>query len=211
MRIHDLSVSLYPGMLQWPDDPRVRLTQVASLKKGDPYTLSQFSCGTHSGTHIDAPCHFTPEGRTIDQVSLNELIGEALVVQVDTDRITADALRDIDLTTYRRILFKTRNSALLRDESFHAEYVSLELDAAQVLVECGVRVLGLDYLSIEAYESVDHPVHKLLTAHDVVILEGLDLSAVKPGAYFLVALPLKLRGADGAPARVVLVDGLLRC
>lgn len=211
MRIHDLSVSLYPGMLQWPDDPRVHISQVASLKKGDPYTLSEFSCGTHSGTHIDAPCHFTPEGRTIDQVSLTELIGEALVVQVDADRITADVLREIDVSTYHRILFKTRNSALLRDESFHAEYVSLELDAAQVLVERGVRVLGLDYLSIEAYESADHPVHKLLTAHEVVILEGLDLSAVEPGAYFLVALPLKLRGADGAPARVVLVDDLLRC
>ena len=196
-------------MLLWPDDPRVQVTQVASIKKGDPYTISQFTCGTHSGTHIDAPYHFTQDGTTIDQVSLNDLIGEALVVQVDADRITADVLRDIAFTTYRRILFKTRNSELLRDEAFHEEYVSLELSAAKVLVENGVRVVGIDYLSIEAYDSADHPVHKLLTEHNVVILEGLDLSAVEPGVYFLVALPLKLQGADGAPARVVLVGGLV--
>ncbi len=206
MRMYDLSVSLYPGMLQWPDDPRVHVTHMASIKRGDPYTLSQFTCGTHSGTHIDAPYHFTEQGKTIDQVSLSDLIGEAVVVQVDADRITADVLRDIDLTTYRRILFKTRNSELLRDEAFHEEFVSLELAAAEVLVERGVRVVGLDYLSIEAYESADHPVHKLLLEHEVVILEGLDLSAVQPGTYFLVALPLKLEGADGAPARVVLVQ-----
>ena len=177
---------------------------------GTPYTISQFTCGTHSGTHVDAPYHFTEQGKKIDQVSLSDLIGEALVVQVDADRITADVLRDIDLTRYRRILFKTRNSELLREEAFHEEFVSLELAAAEMLVERGVRVVGLDYLSIEAYESADHPVHKLLLEHDVVILEGLDLSAVGPGTYLLVALPLKLQGADGAPARVVLVEGLLK-
>jgi arylformamidase len=206
MRIYDLSVPLYPGMLQWPDDPRVCITQTASIKHGDPYTISQFTCGTHSGTHIDAPYHFTEHGKRIDQVSLTDLIGEALVVQVDADRITAAVLRDIDVSMYRRILFKTRNSELLRDKAFHEEYVSLELAAAELLVEQGVNVVGIDYLSIEAYDSADHPVHKLLTEHDVVILEGLDLSAVEPGAYFLVALPLKLQGADGAPARVVLVE-----
>jgi arylformamidase len=139
-------------------------------------------------------------------VSLEDLVGEALVVQVDANRITADVLRDIDVSMYRRILFKTRNSELLRDEAFHEEYVSLELSAAKVLVERGVRVVGIDYLSIEAYDSAEHPVHKLLTEHDMVILEGLNLSAVEPGVYFLVALPLKLKGADGAPARVVLVE-----
>jgi arylformamidase len=195
-------------MLQWPDDPRVQVTQVASIKKGDPYTLSQFTCGTHSGTHIDAPYHVTEHGKRIDQVSLEDLVGEALVVQVDADRITADVLRDIDVSMYRRILFKTRNSELLRDEAFHEEYVSLELSAAKVLIERGVRVVGIDYLSIEAYEPADHPVHKLLTEHDVIILEGLNLCGVEPGVYFLVALPLKLQGADGAPARVVLVGGL---
>ena len=210
MRMYDLSVSLYPGMLQWPDDPPVRLTHVASIKTGNPFTLSQFTCGTHSGTHIDAPYHFTEQGKRIDEVSLSDLIGEALVVQVDANRITADVLRDIDLTRYRRILFKTRNSELLREEAFHEEFVSLELAAAEMLVERGVRVVGLDYLSIEAFDSADHPVHKLLLEHDVVILEGLDLSAVGPGTYLLVALPLKLQGADGAPARVVLVEGLLK-
>jgi arylformamidase len=209
MKIHDLTVSLYPGMLQWPDDPRVRVTQTASIERGDPYTISQLTCGTHSGTHIDAPYHFTEGGRTIDQVSLGDLIGEALVVQIDADRITAAELRDVDLSTYKRILFKTWNSELLQDETFHEDYVALDRSAAELLVESGVRVVVIDYLSIEAFGAGEHPVHKLLTGKGVIILEALDLHGVEPGAYFLVALPLKLKGGDGAPARVVLVESEL--
>jgi arylformamidase len=188
-KIYDLSVSIYPGMLKWIDDPDVELTKTASIGDGDGYNLSRFSGSSHIGTHIDAPFHFSANGKTVDVLSLYDLIGEALVVQVNADTISADELQKVDLNRYTRILFKTRNSALLKE----------------LLVKAGVKVVGIDYLSIEAFDTEEHPVHKVLTGNDVVIIETLDLNDVEPGRYFMVALPLKLKGCDGAPARVVLV------
>lgn len=205
-KIYDLSVSIYPGMLKWIDDQDVELTQETAIRNGDAYNFSRLTCSTHIGTHIDAPYHFTTDGKTVDQLNLYDLIGEALVVQIDTDTITADELRDVDLKKYKRILFKTRNSELLKSEEFNREYVSLDFSAAELLVKNNVRVVGIDYLSIEELETEEHPVHKLLTENEVIIIETIDLSEVEPGAYFMVALPLKLKGCDGAPARVVLVE-----
>jgi arylformamidase len=205
MKIHDLSVSIYQGMLKWIDDDEVELRQEMSLANGDAYNFSRLTCSSHIGTHVDAPSHFTEGGETIDQLSLSDLIGEALVVDVTADTITAQELANIDFETYKRILFKTRNSELLKSEDFTKDYVSLDYSAAALLVENGVRVVGIDYLSIEEFETDEHPVHKLLTKNDVIIIESLDLSGVEPGAYFMVALPLKLKGCDGAPARVVLI------
>jgi len=205
-KIYDLSVSIYPEMLKWIDDQDVELRQETSIKNGDAYNFSRVTLSTHIGTHIDAPYHFTADGKTVDQLNLHDLIGEALVVQIDADAITADELRDVDLKKYKRILFKTRNSELLRSEEFNREYVSLDFSAAEFLVKNGVRVVGIDYLSVEELETEEHPVHKLLTENGVIIIETLDLSKVGPGEYFMVALPLKLKGCDGAPARVVLVE-----
>ena len=177
------------------------------MRQGDAYNCSRLVCSSHIGTHIDAPYHFTEHGKGIDEVSLYDLIGEALVVEVAAaDLITVAELRDVDLRTYKRILFKTRNSELLADRTFHEDYVALEYSAAELLVENGVKVVGTDYLSIEAFASEGHPVHKLLTENGVLIIESLDLHAIEPGAYLMVALPLKLKGCDGAPARVVLVE-----
>jgi arylformamidase len=206
LKIHDLSVSIYSGMLKWIDDDDVELRQEMSIANGDVYNFSRLTCSAHIGTHIDAPYHFTGGGETIDQVSLSDLIGEALVVDVTADTITAQELADIDFETYKRILFKTRNSELLTSEDFTKDYVSLDYSAAALLVENGVRVVGIDYLSIEKFETDEHPVHHLLTENDVIIIESLDLSGVEPGAYFMVALPLKLRKSEGAPARVVLIE-----
>lgn len=206
MKIYDLSVSIYTGMLKWPDDPGVSITQAASMKNGKHYNIARLTCGTHVGTHIDAPYHVTEAGKTVDQLSLYELIGKALVVQMNADSITAEELRTVDMRTYKRILFKTRNSDLLKTETFNPEYVSLDYSAAELLVHQGVRVIGIDYLSVEAFESETHVVHKLLTENDMIIIESLDLSNVEPGAYFLIALPLKLKNCDGAPARVVLIE-----
>jgi arylformamidase len=206
LKIHDLSVSIYPGMLKWITDPGVTLKQLNAIKKGDAYNFSLLTCSAHIGTHVDAPMHFTDDGKTIDRLSLSDLIGEALVVDVTADTITAQELADIDFETYKRILFKTRNSELLTSEDFTKDYVSLDYSAAALLVENGVRVVGIDYLSIETFETDEHPVHKLLTGNNVIIIESLDLSEIEPGAYFMVALPLKLKGCDGAPARVVLVE-----
>jgi arylformamidase len=206
MKIHDLSVAIYSGMLKWIDDDDVELTQELSITNGDAYNFSRLTCSSHIGTHIDAPYHFTEGGETIDRLSLADLIGEVLVVEVTADTITAEALRDVDFIRYKRILIKTLNSELLTSEYFTSNYVSLDYSAAKLLVENGVRVVGIDYLSIEEFETDEHPVHKLLTGNDVIIIESLDLSAIEPGAYFMVALPLKLKGCDGAPARVVLAE-----
>jgi len=205
-KIYDLSVSIYPGMLKWIDDQDVELTQETSIRNDDAYNFSRVTLSTHIGTHIDAPYHFTADGKTVDRLSLHDLIGEALVVQIGAEVITADELRDVDLKKYKRILFKTRNSELLKSEKFNRGYVALDYSAAELLVKNNVRVVGIDYLSIEELETEEHPVHKLLTENGVIIIETLDLSNVEPGAYFLVALPLKLKGCDGAPARVVLVE-----
>jgi arylformamidase len=206
LKIHDVSIPVYPGMLKWIDDQEVELRRETSIKNGDAYNFSRLTCSTHTGTHIDAPYHFTEDGKTVDMVNLNDLIGEALVAQINADTITADELRDIDFTTYKRILFKTKNSELLKDETFNPEYVSLDYSAADLLVKNNVRVVGIDYLSIEELATEEHPVHKILTENDVIIIEALDLRDVEPGAYFLVALPLKLKGCEGSPARVVLVE-----
>lgn len=141
----------------------------------------------------------------MDTLSLYDLVGEALVVQVNADKIFAEALQDIDFKKYKRILFKTKNSALLKSETFNPEYVALDYSAAELLVKNGIWVVGIDYLSIEAFDTEEHPVHKVLTDNDVIIIETLDLSNVEPGEYFMVALPMKLKGCDGAPARVVLI------
>ena len=124
------------------------LTQTASTKNGDTHNLSRLVCSSHTGTHIDAPYHFTRDGKTVDRLSLYDLIGEALVVEV-----SADKLRDVDLNTYKRILFKTRNSELLKLKEFNREYVSLDYSAAELTVKNNVRVVGIDYLSIEAFET----------------------------------------------------------
>ena len=206
LKIHDVSILIYPGMLKWIDDQDVELKQEASIKNGDAYNFSRLTCSVHIGTHIDAPYHFTADGKTVDRLSLHGLIGKALVVQTNTDAITATELSDIDFTTYKRILFKTRNSELLKSEAFSKDYVSLDYSAAESLVKHNASVVGIDYLSIEQYETEEHPVHKLLTGNGVIIIETLDLSNIEPGAYFMVALPLKLKGCDGAPARVVLIE-----
>ena len=205
-KIYDLSVAIYPGMLKWIDDQDVELTQTASIRNGDTYNFSRFTGSSHIGTHIDAPYHFSANGKTEDMLSLYDLIGEALVAQVNADTISADELRKVDLKKYKRILFKTKNSALLKSETFNPEYVALDYSAAELLVKNGVRVVGIDYLSIEAFDTEELPVHKVLTDNDVIIIETLDLSNVEPGEYFMVALPLKLKGCDGAPTRVVLVE-----
>lgn len=171
MKIYDLSVAIYPGMLKWITDKDVELWQESSIEHGDAYNFSRLTCSSHTGTHIDAPYHFTPGGKTVDQLSLHDLIGEALVVEVDVeDKITADALQDVDFKKYKRILFKTRNSELLKDETFNREYVSLDYSAAELLVKNGVRVVGIDYLSIEELETEEHPVHHMLTENEVIII-----------------------------------------
>jgi arylformamidase len=204
MRIYDVTQPVSPAMPVWPGDPPVILEHVASMERGDRLNLSRLAGTVHIGTHVDAPLHFVAGAADVTLLPLDVLIGPARVVEFpDADVITAESLARFDLNGVKRLLFKTRNGQLRRDE-FDAGFVALALGAAQWVIELGVQLVGVDYLSVERFGG-DGSVHRALLGAGVVVVEGLDLRAVPPGDYALTCLPLKLAGSDGAPARVVLI------
>jgi arylformamidase len=205
MRIYDISVPLSPHLVCYPGDPQVEITAVADIVRGDVANVSRLTLSSHSGTHLDAPRHFFPQGAAIDALDVGRLLGPARVCTLPKPtHITADDLRPLQLAGVKRLLFHTVNSTLWDVPAFHPDYVALTTSAAQLLVDIGVQLVGIDYLSIDAFERQDFPVHRLLLGAGVLILEGLDLRAVPPGAYELLVLPLLLQDGDGAPARAVL-------
>lgn len=208
MTTYDVTVPVRPGIVVYPGDPAYHVSRVSSITDGAPANLSAISCTAHTGTHVDAPVHFLPGGGGVETLSLDAMIGPASVVDARgvEGHIDVEALRGLDLPDgAKRVLFRTRNSALWRARLFAADYIALTEDAANELVARGVRLVGIDYLSVAPYDD-PAPTHVALLRAGVVILEGLDLSAVEPGAYALTCLPLLLEGLDGAPARVLLSD-----
>jgi arylformamidase len=201
----DVTVPVRHEMVHWPGNPPVQLVRTADVKKGDPATLSLLSLGVHTGTHVDAPIHFLADGAGVDAVPLEALIGEVRVLAIrDPHSIGAAELRGFDPREGERLLFKTRNSGRQwGTAAFLTDFVFLSLEAARLLAERRVRTVGIDYLSIAGMDE-GVPTHVALLQAGVCIVEGLDLSAVEPGAYDMVCLPLRLAGADGAPARVLL-------
>jgi arylformamidase len=206
--LYDVSVPINATLPVWPSDPPVRLTAHSVPSKNRDYTIrvTGIEMGSHTGTHIDAPSHFIEGRRTLSEIPLSQLVGPADVVELKG--IRAIARRDLAKVDFRaeRILFKTDNSSPWNDGRFYEDFVYLEPDAAELLVERGVVLAGIDYLSIDAFRSENHPSHFVLLGQNVVILEGLDLSRITPGRYHLTALPLHITGADGAPARVILEE-----
>lgn len=199
--VFDVSVVVKPEMPIWDGDPRVRLQRILALASGDPANVSELCCGVHTGTHVDAPNHFIEGAPGVDSLDTAALVGPARVVDLRTveSLIDAAALSRVDLGGTTRLLFKTRNSELWERPDFEPDHVSIAPDGAQVLVSSGVRLVGIDYLSVGSPET-----HRILLGAGVVCLEGLDLRAVEPGSYELFCGPIKLEGADGAPARVLL-------
>jgi len=201
----DVSVPVRSGMVHWPDDPPIELVRTMDVAKGDPATVSRLSLGVHSGTHVDAPVHFLAEGAGVDAIPLDRLLGEARVVEVgEGPSIGAAQLLPLDPRPGERLLFKTLNSARCwKADRFLPDFVHLSVEAAALLAERQVRTVGIDYLSIAGTEE-GVPTHVALLEKGICIIEGLDLSSVQPGSYELICLPLRLAGADGAPARVLL-------
>jgi arylformamidase len=198
VEIIDVSVPVGPGMVVYPGDPAVTLERVASLAKGDVANISRLAFGVHTGTHVDAPVHFIDGAPAAEALPLDVLVGPARVLDLTSaERLDASVFDDFDLA--ERVLLKTRNSALWNLDSFAEDSLLLTADAARVLVDGGVRLVGIDYLSIG-----DEAAHEVLLAAGVVPIEGLDLREVEPGEYELICAPLKLVGSDGAPARVFL-------
>jgi len=189
-------------MVVYPGDPAVRLCRAASIATGQPANVSRLDFGVHTGTHIDAPVHFRDGEPGADEVSLDVLVGPAVVVDAGMAgrNLDAAALDSLALPAdATRILLRTRNSALWAAPGFSEDYLRLTPDAARLLAESGVRLVGIDYLSIG-----DGEVHQILFEAGIVPLEGLDLGHVRAGRYHLTCLPLRIVGADGAPARAVL-------
>jgi arylformamidase len=205
MHIYDVTVPLSPTLVVYPGDPPVEVTPTAQLAWGDVANVSRLTLSSHSGTHLDAPRHFFANGTPLDALDLQVLLGPACVCTITAStHITADDLRLLPLEGVKRVLFKTTNSALWHTPGFQTNYVALTSSAARLLVDMGVQLVGIDYLSVDAYERQDFPVHRILLGAKVLILEGLNLQTVPPGMYDLVALPLLLTDGDGAPARVLL-------
>lgn len=209
MRIYDISVTVSDSLPVWPGDPKVLIQRVSKLEDGAEANVSRLEMGVHMGTHVDAPYHFLG-GKALksDQLSLKVLTGRVYVLHLpEVDLINADVLRNAEIPPRtRRILFRTRNSRFWTKykSEFRQDYVGLSEDGARYLVEKGIRLVGIDYLSIAPF-SATVPTHKILLEGGVIIVEGLDLSSVSQGRYTLHCLPLKLAGSEGAPARAILV------
>lgn len=209
MKIYDVTLTISPQMVTWPGDPAVSLERVKKIEEGANANVSKLDLGVHTGTHVDAPFHFIPGAPTVEQLDLDILIGPVLLVELldDVSEITAAVLATMaipDGTT--RILFKTRNSDYWArgEKDFQPGFVGVGVDGAEFLVRKGIRLMGIDYLSVAPYKH-SRPTHEILLNARVVVIEGLDLSQVKSGLYMLYCLPLKLANTDGAPARVILV------
>lgn len=203
----DISVPLQADMPTWPGSAGFRLVRTARLEAGDTANVCRLDCDIHVGTHVDAPWHFVQEGATVDRLPLDTLIGPASVEFLPgLKTITADDLGSLTLPPgTERLLLRTDNSELwaagVRD--FREDYVALTASAARWIVDQGIRLVGVDYLSVQRYQ--DGPaVHQILLEAEVVVIEGLNLFEVEPGEYELICLPLKIVGAEGAPARAVL-------
>jgi arylformamidase len=210
MSLYDISVSVRPDLPVWEGDPPVRLQRVASIEEGSSCNITFLEFSAHTGTHVDAPLHFVPGGRSIDALDPRALVGPVVVAEFSVARqITAADLQAAALPAdTQRLLCKTSNSRLWREgpPGFSREFVGLAPDGAEWLVRRGIQLVGIDYLSIEGYDSVlsGAPVHHALLEAGLVVLEGLDLTGIEPGGYTLLCLPLKLQGSDGAPCRAML-------
>lgn len=204
----DISLPLGPDLIVWPGNPRVELIPLKRLSAGQDADVSELRMGTHAGTHLDPPSHMIPGGPTSESIDLDVLVGPALVVDLSAaeTEIRVEHLATLVPHGTTRLLMRTRNSALWdsADSLFPSSYVALSTGAAEWLVRSSVQLVGIDFLSIEAPGASGRPVHRTLLAGGVAILEGVDLRAARPGPYRLVCLPLRLVGADGAPARAVL-------
>lgn len=210
MRIYDVSVAISPQTPTYPGDPGIEFEQWAALERGDPANVTMLHFGAHTATHVDAPAHFLAGTGRVDSMPLEALIGTARVVEIPVEALEIEPrhIEGLELDGAERVLFKTRNSAFWanQERGFRKDFTYLAPESARLLVQRGVRLVGIDYLSVEKYNSADFETHTTLLGEGVVILEGLDLRSVAAGEYELICLPLKIAGGlgDGAPARAVL-------
>lgn len=207
MKLFDISLTIAEDLPVWPGDPEIEIKKISQIEDGEDANVTHLSSCVHIGTHVDAPDHFLGNGETVEKLSLDLLVGPAYVVEMDVkSQISAADLHKAAIPEgTRRLLFKTSNSQIWAEgvQEFKEDFISLEADAAAVLVDRGVEVVGVDYLSVAPFAD-PAPTHKILLKAGTLIIEGLNLSGIVPGEYTLYCLPLKIKGSDGAPARVLL-------
>jgi arylformamidase len=205
MPLYDVTLPLCEGMMVFPGDPPFTMSPAFRTTRGDDFNLSVFTMNTHTGTHIDPPAHYLDGGPTVDLISPEVLIGPGMVLDLrGKARIDRKALESFGPPDYTRVFFKTDNGPRLLEPEFYEDYVHLTEDGSAFLIDVGVRMVGIDYLSIESFDSPGAPVHRALLKAGIVVVEGLNLMDVPPGPCRIYCLPLKILGGDGAPARVII-------
>jgi arylformamidase len=208
MKLIDVSVPLDASLASYPNNLPFSLEAVKRLARGDSSNVSALHMSAHSGTHVDAPRHFFDDRGGTETLPLDMLVGRARVIELPTRTgITAEDLAPVDLSDDVRVLIKTQNSRLWGDPEFHKDYIGVTQSAATYLVDRGIKVVGVDYLSVEVFKAPGAPAHHVLLGAGTIVIEGLNLRDVEPGVYEMLCLPLKVVGSDGAPARVVLRRG----
>ena len=204
-KVIDISVPIREDMVIYPGDVEFSRSPICTIDRSG-CNMTKLILGTHTGTHIDAPLHFLKDGESIDEIPLDVFIGMAQVIEIERDEIGAEEIEKKIISGTRRIIFKTKNSHLWEVNKFSKKYVHLTEDGARFLIEKRIKLVGIDYISIERFGTPTFSVHKMLFSNKIPILEGLNLKDVKPGIYLLIALPLKLERLDGSPVRAVLVE-----
>jgi arylformamidase len=209
LMIYDVSIPITNAMPVWPGDPPVSLLRKSHESNDHTHivTVTDIRMGAHTGTHFDAPFHMINGGKKLDEFSLDILVGKATVLEIRGVRsIGRKDLERFNWNGIERVLFKTENSSHWQDGKFYEDFVYLQPDGAEFLVERRVRLVGIDYLSIDKFRSDSHPSHMVLLSKNILLLEGLNLNNISPGEYMLYALPLKLQEVEGGPARVILMN-----
>ena len=205
MKLIDVSVPLSPALPTYPGNTPFSLEPIQRIAKGDHANLSTLHMSAHAGTHVDAPVHFFDGAPGTDSLPIEMLFGRTRVVDITSRHgIDADDLASIDLSEDIRVLFRTPNSRLWGDPEFHKDYVGVTESGARHLVDRGIKVVGVDYLSVEKFKTPGAPAHHILLGGGTIVIEGLNLRDAEPGVYDMYCLPLRIVGSDGAPARVVL-------
>ena len=210
MKIYDVTVAVSEGVPIYEGDPRVEIESVRSIAGGDNANVSHLCLGAHTGTHVDAPNHFIDGTRRVEDLDIEKLVGPCRVIEVDGSVVSIEPSDLGGLDGVERVLFKTRNSAFWNEpeKGFRTDFTYISPEAARVLADAGIKLVGIDYLSVEKFGSNDFATHITLLKSEIVIVEGLDLREVPAGDYEITCLPLKYVGGtgDGAPARTILVE-----
>ncbi len=205
MKLIDVSVPLDPALPTYPGNTPFTVEAIQRIAKGDHANLSSLHMSAHAGTHVDAPRHFFDTAPGTESLLLEMLLGRTRVVEITSRTgIAAEELAPLDLSEDIRVLFKTANSRLWGDPEFHKDYVGVTESGARYLVDHGIKVVGVDYLSVEKFKTPGAPAHHILLGGGTIVIEGLNLRDADPGVYDMLCLPLRIVGSDGAPARVVL-------